>query len=126
MKKILLIILFLGFILIPIFFVYAQETIKILLVPGHDDEVWGAQYGNMKEADMTLALATKIYNLLKKDEKFEVYITRSSEGYTKEFADYFADRRRTWYLSRKMPKKKCKARLTTGVLFKKQILRTIE
>jgi len=68
----------------------ASIPIKILLVPGHDNEVWGAQYGNIKEADMTLALATRIFNILKKDKRFEVYITRDSKGYTKKFADYFS------------------------------------
>ena len=64
--------------------------IKILLVPGHDDEVWGAQYGNLKEADMNLSLATELYNILKKDGRLKVYITRDEAGYTKEFEDYFA------------------------------------
>lgn len=67
----------------------ASTPIKILLVPGHDNEVWGAQYGNIKEADMNLVLATKIYSILKKDKRFEVYITRNSEGYTQEFKNYF-------------------------------------
>jgi N-acetylmuramoyl-L-alanine amidase len=70
------------------------QPIKILLVPGHDTEVWGAQYGTMKEATMTLALATKIFNLLKTDKRFEVHITRDGTpplSYTKEFADYFAN-----------------------------------
>jgi len=77
---------------LPGFQVEAAETIapiKILLVPGHDNNVWGAQYGNMKEANINLTLATQIYNLLKKDKRFEVHITRDSKGYTKEFADYF-------------------------------------
>ena len=71
--------------------VYAATPIKILLVPGHDDTTWGAQYGNTKEAGMNLALATRIFNSLKKDKRFEVYITRDLNGYTKEFSDYFAN-----------------------------------
>lgn len=74
----------------PIFQVRAALPIKILLVPGHDNKIWGAQYGNIKEASMNLALATQIYNLLKKDKRFEVYITRDSNGYTKEFANFLA------------------------------------
>lgn len=62
--------------------------IKILLAPGHDDKVWGAQYGNRKEADMNLAIASRIYNILKKDKRFDVYVTRDGEGYTKDFANY--------------------------------------
>lgn len=77
----------------PFLQVRADTTpIKILLVPGHDDEVWGAQYGNIKEADMNLVLATKLYDLLRKDKRFEVRITRDSGGYKKEFADFFTQK----------------------------------
>lgn len=68
------------------------KPVKILLVPGHDDVVWGAQYKKVKEADMNLAVATKIYKLLKKDKRFKVYITRDSNGYTKEFSDFLTQR----------------------------------
>jgi len=94
--------IFITILILPFSSVYAVKAtilpikpIKILLVPGHDSEVWGAQYGNMKEATMTLALATQIYNILKKDKRFEVYITRddtSLSGYTKEFADFFTQK----------------------------------
>ncbi|KKT18725.1 MAG: hypothetical protein UW07_C0026G0006 [Candidatus Nomurabacteria bacterium GW2011_GWF2_43_8] len=87
-------ILFTLFISLVLFPVIARADIsapiKILLVPGHDNEVWGAQYGNIKEAAMNLAVATRIYNILKKDKRFEVHITRDSRGYTKKFADYFS------------------------------------
>jgi N-acetylmuramoyl-L-alanine amidase len=74
----------------PVGILHAAQPIRILIVPGHDNVVWGAQYKNIKEADMNLVLATKIYNLLKKDKRFQVYITRNSAGYTKTFADYFS------------------------------------
>jgi len=90
-KKLLFISIFITFLLFPISCVKASVPIKILLVPGHDNEVWGAQYGNTKEADMNLALATQIYNLLKKDKRFDVHITRNKDGYTKEFSDYFTN-----------------------------------
>ena len=67
--------------------------IKILIIPGHDDEVWGAQYGNTKEADMNLGVATELFNILKKDKRFEVHVTREKGGYTQEFADYFSLRK---------------------------------
>ncbi len=96
MKKI-FITLFIFFVLIflvphDVFAVVStqKDTIKILLVPGHDDEIWGSQYGNLKEADMNLVLATKIYNILKKDKRFKVYITRDVLGYTTEFTNYFS------------------------------------
>lgn len=67
--------------------------IKILIVPGHDDESEGTSFGSLKEADMTLPLATEIFNKLKEDERFEVLITRNEEGYTPVFAEYFSTNR---------------------------------
>lgn len=94
MKKLLLILpIFFLFFTVPTLQAKAATPIKILLVPGHDNEVWGAQYGNIKEADMNLNLATRIYNILKKDKRFEVHITRKIGGYTKEFEDYFTNHR---------------------------------
>lgn len=79
----------------PIFYVSAEENnilnrkIRILLVPGHDNDYPGASFGDRREADMTLDLATRIFNSLKDDNAFEVHITRDKDGYTKEFSDYF-------------------------------------
>jgi N-acetylmuramoyl-L-alanine amidase len=64
------------------------RSIKILLVPGHDNQSWGSRYGNLKEADMNLALATQIHDLLKGNNKFEVYITRDANGYTEPFKNF--------------------------------------
>ena len=75
-----------------------NKQIKILLVPGHDNKVWGAQYKNLKEAAMNLAVASRIYDILKKDKRFEVYITRDLNGYTKEFADYFSTNEEEFWL----------------------------
>ncbi len=89
-------LLSLLFILTPIFAWAATPTlskdgqVNILLVPGHDEEIWGAQYGNTKEADMNLFLANGILKILKKDKRFKVYITQDNLGYTTEFADYFS------------------------------------
>ncbi len=93
MRGILLKIFIFALLLTPVFSARASFPVKILLVPGHDDKIWGAQYGNIKEADMTLRLATELFNILKKDKRFEVHITRNSLGYTPEFADYFTNRR---------------------------------
>ena len=91
MKRLPFILFFLlAVFLVPIFKANANLVvpIKILLVPGHDKAVWGARYGNTKEADMTLALATKIYDTLKQDKRFDVHITRDQKGYTAEFANF--------------------------------------
>ena len=127
MKKIFYIsFLFFSFLLIPSFFVYAKSVstipIKILIVPGHDNEVWGAEYGNMKEADMTLTLATNIFNLLKKDKKFKVYITRDKNGYTTEFANYFTLQKDNINSFKEDAKKKFAEKVTSGTFTKKTIV----
>lgn len=116
MKKLLFILIFiLGF--CPLF-VHAQELvykrIKILIVPGHDNQVWGTQYGNLKEADMNLVLATQIYSLLKKDKRFEVYITRNSLGYMPTLADYFSARKDDILAFKNNAKKAMQAEITDG------------
>jgi len=63
--------------------------VRILVVPGHDDDFWGAGFQNLREADLNLELGEKIYGLLKNDERLEVLITRDKNGYLKEFSDYF-------------------------------------
>ena len=112
------------------FFVYAKtvkkvtktatiKPIRILIVPGHDNEVWGAQYGNIKEADMNLVLAKQIYAILKKDKRFEVYVTRDSLGYTKTFADYFSLHQKDIKTFKENSKKEMKNNIASGVVVKK-------
>jgi len=105
------------------FLSYAEEIvepIKILLVPGHNNKIWGAQYGNMKEADMNLALATEIYNLLKKDNRFDVYITRDKDGFVKEFADYFLEKRQDIISFKSNAQEETKNKINEGKLIKKK------
>jgi len=105
----------------PVFFIRAAEPFKILLVPGHDNEVWGAQYGNIKEADMNLVLATQIYNILKKDKKFKVYITRDKfVGYTAEFSDYFSLHQADIKDFKENAKRLTNAKITAGTFIQKE------
>ena len=108
------------FLFTPFLSVGMEEPIKILLVPGHDDKVWGCQYGNLKEADMNRVLAGKIYDLLKKDERFKTYITRDSEGYTKEFADYFTSERDTILSFKEQAKKDTQLMIENGDFIEKE------
>ncbi|MBU0612220.1 N-acetylmuramoyl-L-alanine amidase [Patescibacteria group bacterium] len=119
MKRILFLSLVFIFTLAPFSLACASEPIKILLVPGHDNEIWGAQYGNLKEADMNLRLATDIYNILKKDKRFNVFITRNKNGYTKEFVDYFFTQRDNIVLFKENAKKKTQDEISNGTFIKK-------
>jgi len=66
---------------------------RILLVPGHDKDDYGAEFKNTKEEKINLDLAKRIYNLFDKDEKFEIFTTRNENGYTDEFQSYFIDQK---------------------------------
>ncbi len=113
-----LFVLFFTFLIFPLSS-SAVTPIKILLVPGHDEEVWGAQYGKTKEADMNLALANELFKILKKDKRFEVHITRDALGYTTEFADYFGAEQAEIALFRTNAKKNFQEKVATGDFVKK-------
>lgn len=104
----------------PLFFTHAGDPIKILLVPGHDDETWGAQHGYVKEAAMNLAVGRRIYDTLKKDKRFEVHITRQLGGYTKEFEDYFSLQEDEISLFRESAKAEMKKKVDEGKFIVKE------
>jgi N-acetylmuramoyl-L-alanine amidase len=62
---------------------------RILLVPGHDNEVHGAEFGDLKESELNLDLVNKINEKIQND--YEVVITRDGEGYTDSFENYFTE-----------------------------------
>jgi len=68
-----------------------NRKFRILIVPGHDNEFWGTQYKNVKEADMTLELGKEISRLLSLDSKFQVILSRDDSGYLPELATYFKE-----------------------------------
>ncbi len=119
MRKYIFTILLLISFFIPAGFSYAAP-IKILIVPGHDNDVWGAQYGNTKEADMNLNLAMRIYNILKKDKRFEVHITREIGGYTQEFQEYFTQQYNDIKAFKENAKQKQQDKISSGSFIEKE------
>jgi len=70
---------------------YQTNSLKILVVPGHDNEYPGAEYGGLREADLTLSTAKALVGLFKGDPHFQVFTTRNftTGRYTEEFGRYF-------------------------------------
>jgi len=70
---------------------YKTAKIKVLVVPGHDNETVGAVFRGLNETDLTLEVAKHLVGYFKKDPRFEVFTTRdfASGEYTKEFATFF-------------------------------------
>lgn len=67
------------------------DTINILIVPGHDQDSWGTQYGSLKEIDLNIELSLYLYDFLRSEKKFNVIVTQDKNGYNKIFFSYFID-----------------------------------
>lgn len=120
MKRLLFIFLILAVFFSTPFFALGAEPIKILLVPGHDNEAWGTQYGNIKEASMNLAVASRIYDILNKDSRFEVHITRNLLGYSREFSEYFRDHNDEIISFKENAKREMQTRIERGDFWEKE------
>ena len=67
------------------------QIVKILIVPGHDDENSGAVYKTIREEDMNVAIARELYTALSDDPLLSVTLARDEVGYKPELAEYFKD-----------------------------------
>ena len=67
------------------------EKIKILLVPGHEPNFGGTEFGNLKERDINVDLAMKLKDNLERNKHFEVILTRDKERWNPELEKYFND-----------------------------------
>jgi len=66
----------------------SNGKIKILIVPGHESDFGGAEYKNLLERDLNLALALKLKTSLASNQKFEVIMERDSNGLNKDIENY--------------------------------------
>lgn len=65
-----------------------RDTVKILIVPGHDDKRGGTEFSGTKEWELTIAMAEMLTELLRQKDEFEVYITRNNIGYDNDIQAY--------------------------------------
>ncbi len=66
-----------------------QRKIRILIVPGHEPDYGGAEFGNIKERNLVVELGQDLERLLKADNDYQVFITRDTQAWSPIFADYF-------------------------------------
>ena len=59
---------------------YENGNIKILIVPGHDKENYGAQYRGVTESSLNAELGVQLFEYFRKDPKFTVFLTNKSTG----------------------------------------------
>ena len=66
-----------------------QNKIRILIVPGHEPGYGGAEFGNVKERELTVELAVDLAKFLKENGRYEVIVTRNDDTWNPVFADHF-------------------------------------
>ncbi len=65
------------------------DKVKVLIVPGHEPNYGGAEFGKLKERDMTVELAENLAQILRNNGRYEVFVTRSADSWSPEFKEYF-------------------------------------
>ena len=63
--------------------------IRVLVMPGHEPGYGGAEYGDLKERDMTVQLANELGKILANNSKYEVVIPRTGDSWSPTFSTYF-------------------------------------
>lgn len=63
--------------------------VKILIVPGHEPDFGGAEFGSLKEREMTLELSGYLKEFFEKNEHYEIYVARNDFGWDTNIKKYF-------------------------------------
>lgn len=83
---------------------YGPRRLRILIVPGHEPAYGGAEYGELKEREMVLFVASNLKKYLEQKTIYDITITRDENGWNPTFANYFTanwDRIESFRLSSK-------------------------
>lgn len=68
----------------------AQGKVNLLIVPGHEPNFGGAEFGKIKERDMAVDLSSYLNEFLKNNSHYNVIITRDKQNWNPTIANYFA------------------------------------
>ncbi|MFA6458893.1 MAG: hypothetical protein WCV79_00630 [Candidatus Paceibacterota bacterium] len=63
--------------------------IRVLVVPGHEPEYGGAEYGDLKERDINVELSRELIKFLEEDGHYQVFTTRDEKSWHPTFEHYF-------------------------------------
>lgn len=68
-----------------------SNRIKILIVPGHDDKHYGAEFDDIREVELNRELAKNLYDFLLKDKNFRVFLASDENGYNDRIETYLEE-----------------------------------
>jgi len=66
-----------------------QDKVRIFLMPGHEPEAGGTEFGQLKERDMVVELANHLEGLLVNDLHYEVIVGRDKKAWNPSIDLYF-------------------------------------
>lgn len=66
-----------------------SPKVKIILMPGHEPNFGGAEFGDLKERNMTVELAVALEGFLRNNGKYEVVVARDDNSWNPILDDYF-------------------------------------
>lgn len=65
------------------------DKMKVLIVPGHEPNYGGTEFGALKERDAVLELAEFLKGYMGKNMRYEVVLSRDKNGWNPVLEDYF-------------------------------------
>lgn len=65
------------------------RRIRILIMPGHEPNYGGAEYGELKERELVLSIAIELKKYLQQRKLYDVTLARDENGWNPSLANYF-------------------------------------
>jgi N-acetylmuramoyl-L-alanine amidase len=67
------------------------DKARILIVPGHEPDYGGAQFGSVYERNLVVEIGQDLEQYLQTNSNYQVYITRDTQAWNPIFSDYFTN-----------------------------------
>ena len=68
----------------------SSQKVRILIVPGHEPDYGGAQFGSIDERNLVVEIGQDLQQYLQANNNYQVFITRDTQAWNPTFANYFA------------------------------------
>lgn len=94
----------------------SHKKIKILIVPGHDDELGGTSFREMKEWELNVEMAEILTTLLRQEDEFDVILTRNRNEFNQNIQTYIEENRDSIEKFREEHKNKMDSLITSGLI----------
>ncbi|MDQ5893087.1 MAG: hypothetical protein QG640_97, partial [Patescibacteria group bacterium] len=67
----------------------SKTKVRILIMPGHEPDYGGAEYGDLKERDMTVDLARHLESFINNNSRYDSFLVRDKFNWHPTLANYF-------------------------------------